>query len=157
MTESVKTAVVLLRLGIGWVLFYAGWSKVVTFFTAAEDWTAAGFLSHLEGPFAEFFSSLAGNAAVDYLNAYGLLLIGAAIILGVLVRWAALWGIVLMLLYFFAGFPPEHAYVVDDHIIYALVLILLAAIGAGRMWGIDGVIENSGLARSNPWLTKILG
>jgi thiosulfate dehydrogenase [quinone] large subunit len=157
MTGSAKTATILLRLGIGWVFFYAGWSKVVTFFTAAENWTAAGYLSHLPGPFADFFSGMAGNALVDNLNAYGLLLIGIALIFGVLIRWAAFWGIVLMLLYYFSGFPPEHAYVVDDHIIYVLVFLVLAAVGAGRMWGLDKSIEDSSLVKSNPWLLKLLG
>ena len=31
------------------VFFYAGWSKVVTYFTPAKDFTAAGFLKSLEG------------------------------------------------------------------------------------------------------------
>jgi thiosulfate dehydrogenase [quinone] large subunit len=157
MTGSAKVSLLLLRLGFGWVFFYAGWSKVVTYFTAAEDWTAAGYLSHLPGPFADFFSGMAGNALVDNLNAYGLLLIGIALLLGVLVRWAAFWGIVLMLLYYISGFPPEHAYVIDDHIIYALVFLVLAAVGAGRMWGLDKSIEDSSLVKSNPWVLKLLG
>src|SRR3990167_6726855 len=124
MVSTAKVPIFLLRLGIGWVFLYAGWSKVVTYFTPEKDFTAAGFLKGLEGPFANFFSGLAGNILVDYLNAYGLLLIGIALILGVLVRWSAFWGIVLMALYYLAGFPPEHAFVVDDHIVYILVLIV---------------------------------
>ncbi len=157
MSNSARVPLFLLRLGIGWVFFYAGWSKVVTFFTDAKDWTAAGFLGNLEGTFADLFSGMAGSTFVDYLNAYGLLLIGIAIILGVLVRWSALWGAAMMLLYWLASFPPEHAYVIDDHIVYALVLVLLAAAGAGRVWGLDKSIEDSGLVKSNPWLLKLLG
>jgi thiosulfate dehydrogenase [quinone] large subunit len=157
MTGSARVPLFLLRLGIGWVFFYAGWSKVVTFFTADKDWTAAGFLGNLEGTFADLFSGMAGNALVDYLNAYGLLLIGVAIILGVLVRWSAFWGAALMLLYWLAEFPPEHAYIIDDHIVYALVFVFLAAAGAGRGCGLDKSIEDSGLVKSNPWLLKLLG
>lgn len=157
MTNSSRVPVLLLRLSIGWVLFYAGWSKVVTFFTSAEDWTAAGFLSHLEGPLADYFASLAGNVVVDYLNAYGLLLIGMALILGIFVRWSAFWGTVIMLLYFLAAYPAEHSFIVEDHIVYAFVLVVLAAIGAGRVWGLDGIIEKSEFAKSNPWILKILG
>ena len=157
MTNSSRVPVLLLRLSIGWVLFYAGWSKVVTFFTSAEDWTAAGFLSHLEGPLADSFASLAGNVVVDYLNAYGLLLIGMALILGIFVRWSAFWGTVIMLLYFLAAYPAEHSFIVEDHIVYAFVLIALAALGAGRVWGLDGIIEKSEFAKSNPWILKVLG
>lgn len=157
MTDSAKIPLILIRLGLGWVFFYAGWSKVVTYFTPAKDWTAAGFLGNIEGPFSSLFSSLAGNAIIDQLNAWGLLLIGVALILGILVRWVAFWGIVLMLFYWLAGFPPDHSFIVDDHIIYSLVLVLLAAIGAGRVWGLDKSIENSEMVKSNPWLLKILG
>ena len=157
MNTSEKVSVLLLRLGIGWLFFYAGWSKVVTYFTAAEDWTAAGFLSHLPGPFAGFFSGMAGNVLVDYLNAYGLLLVGTALILGILVRWSAFWGIVIMVFYDVASFPAEHSYVVEDHFIFALVLLVLAAVGAGRVRGLDSWVENSSLVKSNPWLLKLLG
>ena len=157
MVSTARVPIFLLRLGIGWVLFYAGWSKVVTYFTDAPDFTAAGFLSHLQGPFGGLFSSLAGNTLVDYLNAYGLLLIGIALLLGVLVRWSASWGIVLMALYYLAGFPPEHAFVVDDHIVYILVLIVLSAVGAGRSLGLDASLEKSEVVKSNPWLLKLLG
>jgi|SRR3989338_11287908 len=157
MIGSARVPIFLLRLGIGWVFFYAGWSKVVTYFTAAKDWTAGGFLSHLEGPFGDLFSSLAGNTVIDYLNAYGLLLVGIALLLGVLVRWSAFWGIVLMVLYYLAGFPPENAFVVDQHIIYILVLIVLSGLGAGRSLGLDAALEKSGVVKSNPWLLKLLG
>src|SRR3989344_8359856 len=148
MVSTARVPILLLRLGIGWLFFYAGWSKVVTYFTDAPDFTAAGFLSHLQGPFGGLFSSLTGNTLVDYLNAYGLLLIGIAILLGVLVRWSAFWGIVLMALYYLAGFPPEHSFVVDEHIVYILVLIVLSAIGVGRALGLDGALEKSGFVKS---------
>ena len=157
MNTAEKVSVLLLRLSIGWLFFYAGWSKVITFFTDAKDWTAAGFLGNIPGPFAPLFSGIAGNVLVDYLNAYGLLLVGAALILGVLVRWSAFWGIVIMVLYYLASFPAEHAYIVEDHFIYALVLVVLAAVGAGRVWGLDRALENSGFVKSNPWLVKLLG
>ena len=157
MSDSIKNTLFLLRLGIGWVFFYAGWLKVITYFTPAKDWTAAGFLGHLEGPFAGLFSGMAGNTLINYLNAYGLLLVGVALLLGVLVRWSAFWGIVLMVLYYLAGFPPENAFVVDQHIIYILVLVVLSAVGAGRNLGLDSSLENSGVVKSNPWLLKLLG
>ena len=157
MPNSIKVPIILLRIGIGWLMFYAGWTKVVTYFTDAPDWTAAGFLKALEGPFASFFTSLSATTLFYYLNAYGLLLIGIALLLGLLVRWSAFWGVVLMVLYYLAGFPPERAFVVDDHIIYVLVFILLAAIGSGRIWGLDAKIEASPLVKSNPWLLKLLG
>lgn len=157
MTNLVRVPIFALRIAIGWVFFYAGWTKVITYFTDAKDWTAAGFLGNLDGPFASLFSTMVGSPLVDKLNAWGLLLVGTAVILGVLVRWSAFWGIVIMILYWAAEFPPDNAFIIDDHIIYSLVFIVLAAIGAGRIWGLDSSIEKSGLVKSNSWLLKLLG
>lgn len=157
MTNAAKLAIFLLRVAIGWLFFYAGWSKVITYFTDAKDWTASGFLGRLEGPFSSYFSSMAGSPLVDKLNAWGLLLIGIAMILGILVRWSAFWGIIIMILYWAAGFPPDNAIIIDDHIIYSLVFIVLAAIGAGRIWGLDNLIEKSNFVKSNSWILKLLG
>ena len=157
MASYEKMTVFFARIVIGWFLFYAGWSKLVTYFTAANDWTAAGFLKAAQGPFAGFYHSLAGSALVDYLNAYGLTLVGIALLLGILVRWSAFWGGVIMVMYYFASFPLEHAFIVDDHVIIFAMLLLLAALGAGRVWGLDKSIENSNLVKNNPWLLKLLG
>ena len=150
-------SIVLLRLGMGWVFTYAGWSKVVTFFTDAPNWTAAGYLKHIEGPFGEAFSPLIGNIWVDYLNAYGLLLIGIAMLLGILVRWSAWWGAILMFLYWLTDYPPAHSFIIDDHLIYLVVFIVLATVDAGRTLGVDGYIEQSGLVKQHPWLKIFLG
>lgn len=157
LTGVAKTCLLLLRIGIGWLFIYAGWTKVITFFTEAKDWTAAGFLNSLEGAFASFFASMAGNVVVDQLNAWGLLLIGVAVTLGLLVRFASFWGFILMIIYWLAVFPPKRAFLVDDHIIYALVFLVLAATGAGRYWGLDKAVESSSLVKQNSWLVKILG
>jgi len=157
MNENTKKAFFLLRFALGWLIFYAGWIKVITFFTDTKDWSAAGFLGNLHGPLAGFFAGMAGNPMIDYLNAYGLLLVGLTLMLGILVRWAAFWGVVLMILYYLAGFPPEHAFLMDDHLLYALVLVALAAVGAGRFWGLDQAIEASTPVAKNRWLLKLLG
>lgn len=157
MKDSLKIPVFLLRLGLGWVFFYAGWSKIITYFTGTQDWTAANFLAGLKGPFAFLFTPLANNAFIDYLNAYGLLLVGIALLLGIFLRWSCFWGIVLMVLYYFAGYPPKSAFIVDQHIIYSIALVLLAGVGAGRVWGLDKIIEETGFVKSNRWLLKILG
>lgn len=158
MSVHKKIALFMMRIGLGWLFVYAGWSKVVTFFTAAPDWTATGFLMGTEGrPFEAMFQVMANNVVIDYLNAYGLLLIGIAIVLGVLVRWASFWGVLMMLLYWAAVYPPEHALLVDDHIIDALCFVVLASLGAGRAWGLDGWLEETAMVKKNKWLLKLLG
>lgn len=130
-------AALILRLVFGFLFFFAGWSKLT-----AEGWTASGFLQNATGPFASWFQSLAGNGVVDFLNMWGLTLIGVALILGLLVRTASFFGIVLMGLYYFADFVGNTAHgFIDEHIIYIIVLILFLVGGFGHVWGLDALVE----------------
>jgi thiosulfate dehydrogenase [quinone] large subunit len=128
----------LLRLSFGWLFFYAGITKVLN-----PAWSAAGYLQGAT-TFPEFYAWLLRPEILPYinfLNKWGLTLLGVSLIVGLFVRWTALGGAALMLLYYFPilDFPRvgDHSYLVDEHIIYALALLLLAAVRAGRFWGID--------------------
>lgn len=142
-TKMFGVTFVLLRLAVGAEFFFAGLAKI------GSDWTAAGYLASADGPFAAWFQSLAGSSAVDALNAWGLTLIGVALILGVLVRPASLAGMVLMTLYYFAHFSENtaHGYI-DTHIVHILLLALFAAGGAGHAFGLNGPLMQT-LRRPN--------
>lgn len=134
-----NTISVLLRLAFGWLFFYAGFTKVID-----PQWSAVGFLNNAQ-TFSGFYSWLASPnilPVVDFLNEWGLTLIGAALILGVLVRLSAYLGALIMLLYYFPGltFPyiGEHSLIVDEHIIYALGLLLLASLSTAHHFSIFG-------------------
>jgi thiosulfate dehydrogenase (quinone) large subunit len=145
-------AAVLLRVCLGLVFFFAGWSKLTT-----EGWTAAGFLQNATGPFASWFQSLAGNGFVDVLNMWGLTLLGVALILGLFVRTASALGMVLMLLYYFADFVgnTSHGYI-DEHIMYACVLFLFLVGGFGHVFGLDAILERR-LDHRSKWMRLFLG
>lgn len=150
----------LLRLGIGWIFLWPfldktfGWG----FSTPSENaWIDGGsptdgFLSNVDvGPFADTFNDIAGEAWADWLFMAGLLGIGVAVMLGIGLRIAAVSGTVMMLLMWAAEWPLDKTTsagdpsgttnpLIDDHIIYALCLILFAAtyagdhLGLGRIW-----------------------
>lgn len=142
----------LLRLLIGILFFSAGWSKLQN-----EAWTAAGYLEQATGPFASWFQSLAGNGFVDALNAWGLTLIGIALIVGVFVRAASMFGFILMLLYFLAQYNQNTAHgFIDEHIVYACVFLLFMFGGFGHIWGIDALLERRIDPRSK-WIKFFLG
>ncbi|MFC6942390.1 DoxX family protein [Salinirubellus sp. GCM10025818] len=163
-------SMVALRVVMGWVLFQGGITKLVTYLDANpdNDWTAAGYLANAippGNPFTGAFAAMAGSPLIDALNMWGLTLTGLALILGVLVRWSAFWGAVMMLFYWaaalqgglLAGLPLAHGWVVDDHIVYAALLFGLGAFGAGRILGLDAYLERTGVVRNNPWLRYFLG
>jgi len=86
-----------------------------------------GFLSFgVKGPFTEVFKSLAGVPAVDWLFMIGLLFIGLTFLFNKFVKWGAIAGIIMLVLMWLALLLPENNPIIDDHIIYALVLALLA-------------------------------
>ncbi|WP_396610260.1 DoxX family protein [Haloferax sp. S1W] len=160
----------LLRVVMGWTLFQGGVTKLITYLDAdpSNNWTAAGFLANAVppgNPFMGLWSSMAGSPLIDMLNMWGLTLTGLALILGAFVRWSAFWGAVMMLFYWaaslqgglLAGLPLAHGWVVDDHIVYAVLLFGLGAFGAGRILGVDAYLEDMELVRRNRWMSLVLG
>ncbi|HEX4813669.1 MAG TPA: hypothetical protein VFV66_13050 [Nonomuraea sp.] len=146
------------RIAIGWVFLWAfldktfGWG----FATPAERaWLAGGspttgFLKGTgEHALGGFFSGLAGQAWVDWLFMAGLLGIGAALVLGVGTRIAAAAGTAMLALMWAAELPLATNPFMDEHLVYAIVLIGLALAGAGTTLGLG----NLPIVRRNPWLT----
>ena len=133
MNNTQKQLVFYLRLAMGWVLFYAGVTKILD-----PDWSSAGYMSGAK-TFSGFYDWLLQPnilPVVDFLNEWGLSLLGAALLAGIAIRLSTTLGAILMLLYYFPvlDFPyvAEHSYIIDEHIIYALVLLFLGAIKAGQ-------------------------
>lgn len=140
-TNSNKVTLFLLRIATGWFMFYAGIIKVLD-----PSWTPAGYLKGAK-TFSGFYVWLTNPGLIDginFLNKWGLTLLGASLLLGIFVRLSSVLGAVLMLLYYFPvlDFPlaGQYGFIVDEHIIYILVLVLFAVLGAGRFWGIDGYL-----------------
>lgn len=152
---------VLLRLGLGFIFLWAFFDKVFGLgFSTAPDksWLLGnsptyGFLAFAtKGPFASFYQSLAGNVVVDWLFMLGLLGIGTALILGITTRLAGYAGVLLMLLMWSAVLPPEHNPLLDDHIIYALVLIGLTMVKSGQWFGLGNWWAKIKLVKKYPIL-----
>jgi thiosulfate dehydrogenase [quinone] large subunit len=150
-------ALVLLRVLIGWHFLYAGLTKVLN-----PGWSAEGFLLNAvpEGnPVPGLWTTLASDWLwlIDPLNAWGLTLVGLALIVGVAVRWSAFWGSVMMLFYWLAALPLANSILIDDHVIYVAVLFGLGAFGAGRYYGVDEYLEEYSVVQNNSWLKYLLG
>ena len=151
MTSIQKFFLALSRITVGWMFFYAGITKVLN-----PQWSAEGYLKGAKA-FTWFFQILLDPSVlpiINFMNKWGLTLLGVSLILGLFVRFSSLLGVLLMALYYIAlGFPypNPHSYIVDEHIIYIAILLFFAAIKAGRVFGLDSkrVHHHSGLRR---WL-----
>ena len=105
-------------------------------------------------PFTPFFQSLATPLA-DWLFMSGLLFVGAATVLGVASRLAAMAGVVMMVMMYLAEgtFVVGSANpVVDSHLVYALVLVLVALLGAGDTLGLGKWWKRLGPVKRVPLL-----
>ena len=138
MTQFQKINLFLLRISVGWFMFYAGITKVLN-----PDWSAAKYLTHAK-TFSNFFMWFAKPeilSITNFINEWGLVFLGVSLILGLFVRISSFFGVLLMILYYFPilEFPyiKPHSFIVDEHIIYALVFLLLASLKAGRVWGLE--------------------
>ena len=129
------TALVTLRMLVGWHFLYEGVAKL-----SNPYWTSAGYLQEAQGWFRGLFQSINANptvlTAVDYLNQWGLLLIGLALLVGVFTRLAG-WGAAILLFLYYVAAPPfpgmeysiptEGSYLIVNKILieFAAVLVLL--------------------------------
>lgn len=137
------------RLSLSFVFLWAFVDKLFGLGKATESansWVSGGspttgFLSGVAGPFAGIFNRLAGAAWADWLFMTALLAIGVALGLGIGMRIAAISGGVLLGFMWAASLPIANNPVIDDHLVYALVLGGLAlshagdTLGFGRWWG----------------------
>jgi thiosulfate dehydrogenase [quinone] large subunit len=136
----------LVRISLGWIFLWAFLDKVFGLGFATEAGKAwldgvsptTGYLQFAtHGPLASVFQALANNVMVDWLFMLGLLLIGLSLMLGIGVRVAGYSGSLLLFLMFLAAsLPPEHNPLLDEHIIYILVLLAFTRLPVGEWLGL---------------------
>jgi thiosulfate dehydrogenase (quinone) large subunit len=154
MTLTTRRLLALVRIALGFTFFWAFIDKVFGFgfATAPENaWIAGGsptfgFLNFgTAGPLAPLYQSLAGNPIIDVLFMFGLFGLGVALLLGIGMKIAAVGGPLLMLLMWSAHLSPANNPLIDDHIVYALIIPILALTESGKVWGLGN------------WWSKLVG
>ncbi|KGN33293.1 membrane protein [Knoellia sinensis KCTC 19936] len=162
----------LTRISIGWIFLWAFLDKLLAlgFSTGRNPETGVvdrfgpaawindgspteGFLTFgTKGPFAEFYQSFAGASWANWLFMIGLAGIGVSLMLGVATRISSVSGALMLVLMWTAVLPPDNNPFMDDHIIYALVLGMLAAVSAGRFLGLGRWWESLSIVQRFPIL-----
>ena len=136
----------ILRFLIGWHVMYEGIAKVFN-----PGWTSADYLKNSQWILSDFFNWIAVNptllSIVDWLNVWGLIAIGAAVLLGLFFRIAAVSGFLLLMLYYLATPPmigleyhvPVEGVnlIVNKTLIEAIALLLLAVFSTSSTYGLD--------------------
>ena len=124
----------ILRIVIGWHFLYEGIIKLFI-----PDWSAEAYLRGSYGFLSGFFHWLAFDPGllniVNFLNIWGMILIGIGLFLGIFIRISSIAGIALLLLYYFA-YPPfgssvfsvsseGHYWIINRNLIEALILVII--------------------------------
>ncbi|MEO8851822.1 MAG: DoxX family protein [Allobranchiibius sp.] len=155
-TPAAAKALAVLRIAIGFVFLWAFLDKTFGLRYAtpsAKAWInggspTKGFLDGVAvGPFQSAFHSIAGAWWVDALFMVGLLGVGVALMAGVAVRLGAVSGVLLVAGMWFATYPLAQFDstgaatrstnpFLDDHVLEALILIVVALACAGTTWGL---------------------
>ena len=156
--------VLALRLTIGYAFLHAGYVKVIE-----AGWSANGYLANVAAtngnPLQGMFAWMAATPwFVEFVNVavpWGELLIGLGIIFGALTRLAAFFGAFMMAMFYFGNWDIAHGYVNGD-LTYMIVFLAVAALGAGRIVGLDAYIERldlggTALIERYPVLGYLLG
>ncbi|MFF3417467.1 hypothetical protein ACFYW9_22585 [Streptomyces sp. NPDC002698] len=161
-----------LRLLTGFVFLWAFLDKTFGLGYATpsgKGWTdggspTQGFLGSVAaGPMKSTFHSWAGDTWADRLFMLGLLAIGLALVAGVALRIAAVAGTAMMGLMWIAEWPPARHLAdgspsmstnpfVDYHVVYAVALIVLAAVAAGDVLGLGRLWARLPVVRDHGWL-----
>jgi thiosulfate dehydrogenase [quinone] large subunit len=162
-------------------LGYTTQSDAAWNFATGDGSPTFGFLTfgtNPDGPLAGFFTGIGESAGVmgaegvptlypgSWAN-WGFMLallgIGVALIVGFMVRIASIGGAVLLIMMYLAEWPlnavdPETGFntannpIIDDHIVYAVALIMLMLFTAERTWGLGKVWQRTHLVQRLPWL-----
>ncbi len=156
--KAERALVLFFRLAMAWTFLYSAYHQVLV-----PGWSVAGFLDSTK-TFHPIYSQFTGPAIapiLSFLVSYGHLLIGLSLLVGLFVRISAVFGILLMLLYWTAhmDFPyisDTNNFLVDEHIVFAGVLVLLIVERAGHVFGLDGWAEKTSFFREHPKLMPLV-
>ena len=161
LSMAARQSLALLRIAFGLTFLWAFFDKLFGFGYAtksADSWLnggspTEGFLKFgAKGPFKGFYNSLAGDNWVNVAFMVALLAIGAALTLGIGMRLAAIGGAIMYLMMWTVALPPENNPVLDDHILGAISVVVLALTMAGNTWGFGQLWANTPLAKKYPVL-----
>lgn len=140
---------VALRIAIGWHFLYEGLVKIFD-----SSWTSSGYLIDSKGFLAPVFRTIASDPGilrlVDFLNEWGLVLIGTGLILGIFNRVVTISGMALLAFYYLShppltGYnyvlPSEGNYFIVDKVLIELIALgVLFSFPSGMILGLDRLI-----------------
>jgi thiosulfate dehydrogenase [quinone] large subunit len=149
LTNVQGSALVLLRILIGWHFLYEGVIKAYN-----PSWTSRGYLLSAS-ILKPFFTWLAGDSlisVIDNLNIIGLIAVGISLLIGIKVKWGCIGGIMLLMLYYlahppFPGLPQGPAegsyWVVNKNLIEMAALFVIYQFPLTTVFGLGNLFSKN--------------
>ena len=125
----------ILRIVLGFMLIWAFLDK---FLGLGMPTTPEAAMINGGSPTEYYLSNLVSGPLEGFLLMAGLLMAGAAMILGVASRLSTVGMCVMMALMFSLEIPPDDNPLVDYHIVYILASIVIYYLGGYGVLGLDG-------------------
>jgi thiosulfate dehydrogenase (quinone) large subunit len=149
-TPMQRYVLLVLRLLIGWHILYEGFSKLLI-----PNWSSQEFLNESKWILSGFSHWIISHPdvlnVVDFLNTWGLIAIGAGLILGLFTRLSALSGAILLFVYYLTNppligleysVPSEGNYlIISKTLIESVALVALAVFPSGLFAGLDILVH----------------
>ena len=152
-----KSLTIFFRITMAWTFLYAASHQVFV-----PSFSVVGFLQHTKTWHEVFvvFTTPTMAPITTVLVEYGHLLIGLSLLTGLMVRVSASFGVLLMVVYWFAHMDwpfieNTNNFIVDYHVVYAGVLVYLVHKKAGHVFGLDGWVENMDFVELHPSLKPL--
>jgi len=153
-----RSLILYFRFVMAWTFIYAASHQVFV-----PGWTVVGFLNHTKTFHDVFvvFTTPTMAPVTTFLVEYGHLLIGLSLLFGLMVRVSAAFGVMLMIIYWFAHMDwpfieNQNNLIVDFHLVYAGVLVYLIVKRAGHVFGLDAWVENREFIKQHPSLKPLV-
>jgi thiosulfate dehydrogenase (quinone) large subunit len=133
------------RMLMAWTFLYAASHQGIF----NPKFSAAGFLANRTKTFHDVYAVLATpslDPILTFLVSNGHLLIGLSLLFGLMVRVSAACAIALLLMYWTAHMDwpfieNRNNFIIDYHIVYAVLCAYLIVKRAGHVWGLDAWAE----------------
>ncbi len=131
----------LLRLVIGYHFLFEGIDKLLS-----PGWSSTEFLLQTNWLFSSFYHYLADNQSllsiVNFLNIWGQILIGLSLIIGLYSTTAAIFGAIMIFIYYIAIPPFIESYIfVDKNLLELFAFIIIFLFPTSKIYGMDYLIQ----------------
>ncbi|CAM2963489.1 DoxX family protein [Halobacterium salinarum] len=147
--------IAVVRVLTGWWFFHAGFTKLLE---GGLTFDPSGYLQGMAGTvLAPVGTTLAGYPGIiGPMVVIFETLIGLALIVGLLTRFASFGGVMFMTMFWIGNAEYAHG-VVNSDFMGLLLFTTIIVFGAGRYYGLDSIVERTGLVQGAPRLKYLLG